>query len=204
MASPEGGARDRALLALVLALIDIRWGKIWREVPQKGIEVMFVLDVSRSMLAEDAKPSRLERAKQQIGDMLEAMAGDRVGLVVFAGERVQLVPLTSHYQDFRQTLRDVGPENVDRGGSRLGDALQLAASGFLDQTGDHKAVVVLTDGEDQETHRSRSRNNCIATRASVSSPSAWATWTREHGFRHGSPAASRRICSIVGNKSGRR
>ncbi len=140
-----------ALLALVLALVDIRWGKTWREVPQKGIEVMFVLDVSRSMLAEDAAPSRLERAKQQIADMLEAMPGDRVGLVAFAGDARQLVPLTSHYQDFKQTLSDVGPENVDRGGSRLGDALRLAADGFLDQTGNHRAVVVFTDGEDQES-----------------------------------------------------
>jgi Ca-activated chloride channel family protein len=140
-----------ALLALVLALLDVRWGKSWREVPQKGMEVMFVLDVSRSMLAEDVAPNRLERAKQQIDDMLEAMAGDRVGLIAFAGEARQLVPLTSHYQDFKQTLSDVGPENVDRGGSRLGDALRLAADGFLEQTGDHKAVVVFTDGEDQES-----------------------------------------------------
>ena len=139
------------LCALVLALIDIRWGRTWREVPQKGIEAMFVLDVSRSMLAEDASPNRLERAKQQISDMLEAMAGDRVGLVVFAGEARQLVPLTSHYHDFKQTLSDVGPQNVERGGSRLGDALRLAADGFLDQTGNHKAIVVFTDGDDQES-----------------------------------------------------
>ena len=71
---------------MVIALIDVRWGKVWREVPQKGIEVMFVLDVSRSMLADDAAPSRLERAKQQIKDTIDEMAGDRVGLVVFAGD----------------------------------------------------------------------------------------------------------------------
>ncbi len=159
MQAASGGGRQfvkavfvtAALLALVLALVDVRWGKSWREVPQKGIEVMFVLDVSRSMLAEDATPNRLQRAKQQVDDMLEVMAGDRVGLVVFAGEPRQLVPLTSHFQDFKQTLSDVGPEAVARGGSRLGDALQLAADGFLEQTGDHKAVVVFTDGEDQES-----------------------------------------------------
>ncbi len=76
-----------SLALLAIALIDIRWGKIWREVPQKGIEVMFVLDVSRSMLAEDASPNRLTRAKQQIKDMVDEMAGDRVGLVAFAGEQ---------------------------------------------------------------------------------------------------------------------
>ncbi|QDU99103.1 VWA domain-containing protein [Lignipirellula cremea] len=140
-----------ALALMVVSLLDIRWGKAWRETPQKGIEVMFVLDVSRSMLAEDVAPNRLDRAKRQIGDMVEAMAGDRVGLVAFAGTARRLVPLTSHYHDFQQTLQSAGPLDVDRGGSRLGDALKLASEGFLDQTGDHKAIVVFTDGEDQES-----------------------------------------------------
>tara|TARA_A100001391_G_scaffold199526_1_gene182629 strand:+ start:2774 stop:3841 length:1068 start_codon:yes stop_codon:yes gene_type:complete len=140
-----------SLSLLVIALTDIRWGKTMREVPQKGIEVMFVLDVSRSMLAEDASPNRLARAKQQIKDMIDAMAGDRVGLIAFAGEARQSVPLTSHYDDFKQTLDSVGPQTVRSGGSRLGDALDAAASGFLSKTHDHKAIVVFTDGEDQES-----------------------------------------------------
>ena len=97
-----------SMTLLCLAMMDIRWGKTWREVPQKGIEVLFVLDVSRSMLAEDVTPNRLSRAKQQIKDMVDEMAGDRVGLVVFAGDTRQSVPLTSHYEDFRQTLDAVG------------------------------------------------------------------------------------------------
>lgn len=141
-----------SLALLAIALTDIRWGKTWREVPQKGIEVMFVLDVSRSMLAEDASPNRLARAKEQIKDMVDAMAGDRVGLVAFAGESRQSVPLTSHYDDFKQTLDSLGPHSVRSGGSRLGDALEAAANGFLSKTPDHKAIVVFTDGEDQESN----------------------------------------------------
>ena len=140
-----------SLALLVCSLVDIRWGKTWREVPQKGIEVMFVLDVSRSMLAEDASPNRLDRAKQQIKDMVDQMAGDRVGLVVFAGETRQSVPLTSHYEDFKQTLDSVGPHSVRRGGSRLGDAITAAANGFISKTNEHKAIVIFTDGEDQES-----------------------------------------------------
>ena len=140
-----------SMTLLCLAMMDIRWGKTWREVPQKGIEVMFVLDVSRSMLAEDVTPNRLSRAKQQIKDMVDEMAGDRVGLVVFAGDTRQSVPLTSHYEDFRQTLDTVGPHSVRVGGSRLGDALKAAANGFISKTNDHKAIVVFTDGEDQES-----------------------------------------------------
>jgi Ca-activated chloride channel family protein len=141
-----------ALALLAVALMDIRWGKTWREVPQKGIEVMFVLDVSRSMLAEDASPNRLRRAKQQIKDMVDEMAGDRVGLVTFAGDSRQSVPLTSHYEDFKQTLDSVGPHSVRSGGSRLGDAIAAAADGFISKTNDHKAIVIFTDGEDQESN----------------------------------------------------
>ena len=140
-----------AMVLLVFALVDVRWGKVWREVPQKGIEVIFVLDVSRSMLADDASPSRLQRAKQQISDMVEEMRGDRVGLVLFSGEVRQKIPLTNHYEDFRQRLRNVGPEDIARGGSRLGDAIRVASSSFLSKTPDHKAIVIFTDGEDMES-----------------------------------------------------
>jgi Ca-activated chloride channel family protein len=140
-----------SMTLLCLALMDIRWGKTWREVPQKGIELMFVLDVSRSMLAEDVTPNRLSRAKQQIRDMIDEMAGDRVGLVVFAGDSRQCVPLTGHYEDFKQTLDEVGPHTVRVGGSRLGDALHAAANGFISKTNDHETIVIFTDGEDQES-----------------------------------------------------
>jgi Ca-activated chloride channel family protein len=140
-----------SLAMMVLALVDIRWGKVWRDVPQKGIEVMFVLDVSRSMLAEDAAPNRLERAKQQIKDTIDELAGDRVGLIVFAGDSKQQIPLTTHYDDFKQALEEVGPQNVQRGGSRLGDAINTAAHAFLTKSNAHKAMVIFTDGEDQES-----------------------------------------------------
>ncbi len=136
---------------LVMCLIDIRWGKVQSEVPQKGIEVIFVLDVSRSMLAEDVAPSRLRRAQQMIKDTIDEMAGDRVGLTVFAGESRQIIPLTSHYDDFKQSLDDVSTNDLEVGGSRLGDAISLATDSFLSQTDDHKAIVLLTDGEDQES-----------------------------------------------------
>ena len=139
------------LVFLVLAMMDIRWGKTTREVPQKGIEVMFVLDVSRSMLADDVSPNRLSRAKQQIRDMVEVMAGDRVGLVAFAGTAKQMVPLTNHYDDFLNTLDQVTTDSVAEGGSRLGIALDTASEGFLNKTNGHRTIVVLTDGEDQES-----------------------------------------------------
>lgn len=143
-----------ALLAgalVVMSLIDIRWGEIERELPQKGIEVMFLVDVSKSMLAEDVVPNRLERAKQMIRDTLDEMSGDRVGLTLFAGEARQRIPMTNHYEDFKQTLSEITPDDLATGGSKLGDAIRVAAEGFLEQRNDHQAIVVLTDGEDQES-----------------------------------------------------
>ena len=102
-----------AMVLLVFCMVDVRWGKVEREVPQSGIEVMFVLDVSRSMMAEDVTPNRLERAKQMIKDTVDEMAGDRVGLTIFAGEARQQIPLTNHYDDFKQSLDEVGPSSLN-------------------------------------------------------------------------------------------
>jgi Ca-activated chloride channel homolog len=111
-----------------------------------------VLDVSRSMLAEDVAPNRLRRAKQMIADTMDEMIGDRVGLVIFAGEARQQIPLTSHYEDFKQTLDEITPGDLMRGGSRLGEAIRVARNSFLSKTNEHRAMVLLTDGEDQESN----------------------------------------------------
>ncbi|MCC7086200.1 MAG: VWA domain-containing protein [Pirellulales bacterium] len=140
-----------ALAAMAAALVDVRWGRSWREVPQRGIDVMFVLDVSHSMLAQDVAPNRLERAKQDILDIVHEMQGDRVGLVTFAGDSVQKSPLTTNYREFQLTLEEVGPHSVARGGSDLGRAIEMAARGFLDKSANHKAIVIFSDGEDQDS-----------------------------------------------------
>lgn len=140
-----------AMILLAVASTDIRWGKAWREVPQKGIEIVFVLDVSRSMLATDVVPNRLSRAKQNIEDIVNEMSGDRVGLVLFAGDVRRHIPLTSHYEDFKQNLAEVGPHHINRGGTNLGDAIRIASDSFLQKTADQKAIVIITDGEDHQS-----------------------------------------------------
>ncbi|MHC4947804.1 MAG: VWA domain-containing protein [Planctomycetota bacterium] len=160
LAPGAGGARRAAraglvvaaLLALVAALLDPRWGLKYEEVEQQGIDVMVVLDVSRSMLAEDAAPSRLERAKQMILDLCDTLAGDRVGLVTFAGLPTLECPLTVDYGAVRLSLQEVRPRTAARGGSLLGDALRLAGESFTDEVEDYKAVIVFTDGEDHGSY----------------------------------------------------
>lgn len=141
-----------ALLGLVGAMIDPRWGVYFEDVKRRGNDLIFVLDVSRSMLAEDASPNRLDRAKQSIRDVLEALGGDRVGLVTFAGEAVLQCPLTVDYGAFRMVLDEAGPRSGTRGGSLLGDAIRVASKSFADEIKGHKALIVLSDGEDMDSY----------------------------------------------------
>lgn len=137
------------LALLITALSDPRWGSVWVERQRRGVDVIFALDVSKSMLADDASPTRLSRARQMIQDMTEAMGGDRVGLITFAGKARQRVPLTRNFSDLNIALQEVGPHEISKGGSELGTAIRAAQEAFVDDLPDHKAIVLITDGEDQ-------------------------------------------------------
>ncbi len=140
------------LIALVAALIGPRWGEATQQMIRRNVDVMILLDVSRSMLAEDIVPSRLERAKLALrDDLLPAMGGDRVGLITFAGTATLSCPLTTDYGFFRLALEDVGVRSAARGGTLIGDAVRLAGEVFADEIDTHKIIVLITDGEDQES-----------------------------------------------------
>jgi len=137
-----------ALALLCLSMLDPRWGTRFREIEQSGIDTFFVLDVSQSMLADDARPNRLERAKTAITDVLDIMGSDRAGLITVAGNAAITVPLTLDYGSMRLSLDEVTTRSVGRGGSMIGDGIRVAARSFSDELPDHKAIIVLTDGED--------------------------------------------------------
>lgn len=141
-----------AMAAIAVALGDPRSGERTATVERRGIDVLFVVDVSRSMLAEDVVPDRLGRAKQLIADTLDQMAGDRAGLVAFAGTATLKSPLTLNYGAFRLALDELTTQDSARGGSLLGDAIRVAADSFTDSGEGGKAIVVLSDGEDMESY----------------------------------------------------
>jgi Ca-activated chloride channel family protein len=140
-----------ALTALTLAAVGPRWGLKYEDVRRRGLDIIFALDVSRSMLAEDLAPNRLERAKQYIRDMIDVVGGDRVGLLTFAGDAVVNCPLTIDFGSFRMSLNEVHTRSTHRGGTLLGDAIRKATESFVDPIKQHKAIVVITDGEDHES-----------------------------------------------------
>lgn len=140
-----------ALVALLVGSMDPRWGVRRESIQRRGMDVFFVLDVSRSMSAEDVAPNRLARAKQAIADAVDRLGGDRAGLISFAGDAQVESPLTLNYQSLTLSLGEVSPRTSRRGGSRLGDAIRLAADSFTDEEAGGKAIVILSDGEDQES-----------------------------------------------------
>ena len=135
-------------LFLILALAGPQFGTKLEMAQRKGVDVMLVLDVSRSMAAEDAKPNRLARAKYQIRQLLDLLEGDRVGLVIFAGKAFVQCPLTTDYGAIDMFLDILGPGSVSAQGTAIGDALRLATRSFDPDDRQHKAVVLFTDGED--------------------------------------------------------
>jgi Ca-activated chloride channel family protein len=143
-----------AVGCLVLALMQPQWGQEWQEVQRQGRDLMIVLDVSRSMLAEDVVPNRLARAKSDIKDLVQVLqkeAGHRLGLVVFAGQASLQCPLTLDYGFFLQQLNQVGPHTVTRGGTLIGDAIRKALSAFGPLANNYRDIILITDGEDHDS-----------------------------------------------------
>lgn len=118
---------------------------------QPAADVMFVLDTSRSMLAEDAAPNRLARAKAEIGQLVGRLDGHRVGLVAFAGRAAPMCPLTPDRSFFATVLSTVDTRSAGRGGSRVGEAIKVAVRGFPTGLG-AKLIVLITDGDDQDPY----------------------------------------------------
>jgi len=147
-----------ALLALgciTVALARPQWDPMPTSVERKGRDVVFLIDVSRSMLAQDLPPSRLERSKLWINDLAGSLRGDRVGIVAFAGASSVRCPLTTDYSFFRLTLEELDTRSAPRGGTNIGDAIRKTINDvFKAEPGSassHRDIVLITDGEDQES-----------------------------------------------------
>ncbi len=142
-----------AILAIFLATLQPQWGKNEQNLAQEGRDLLVLLDVSRSMLAKDLKPNRLEFAKLKIRDLVSKIAADRVGLIVFSGSAFLQSPLTIDHAAFMMYLKNVDVETIASGTTSIASALQKAINVYL-QTPDrkNKLVVIITDGEDFSTN----------------------------------------------------
>lgn len=140
-----------SLSLLVVAIARPRFGYYFEEMTGRGVDLFVVLDVSKSMLAEDVKPNRLERAKSDILDLLGRLEGDRVGLIVFAGAPVIQIPLTTDQGFFKLMLQDVDCNSAPRGGTMIGDAIRKAMAAMEQRADRDQVVVLITDGGDLDS-----------------------------------------------------
>lgn len=139
-----------AFFFFVVGLSRPQIGAKLREHKTRGAEIMVVLDVSNSMLAEDYSPNRLERAKLAISRITDKLQDDRIGLIVFAGTAFVQLPITSDYVSAKMFLNSISTESIPIQGTAIGDAVNTAIRGFSSQSEHSRAIIVITDGENHE------------------------------------------------------
>ena len=137
-----------AVFFLILTLTQPRWGYYWKDLTQKGVDIVIALDVSNSMLAQDIKPNRLERAKHKIADLLSMLEGDRIGLVAFAGTSYLQCPLTLDYSAAHIFLNAIDTKLIPVQGTAIGHAIRTSVKAFNKQDTRSRAIILITDGED--------------------------------------------------------
>jgi Ca-activated chloride channel family protein len=139
-----------ALVFVALALARLQFGTHLELLKREGIDLVVALDVSNSMLAQDMKPSRLDKAKQEIRGILDRLRGDRIGLVAFAGEAFIQCPLTLDYSAAKFLLGGMDNTSVSTQGTSLTAAIEMSSQAFEQKEKKHKVLLLLTDGEDHE------------------------------------------------------
>jgi Ca-activated chloride channel family protein len=139
-----------AVLLIIVSLMRPRWGFEWQEVKRSGLDILIAVDTSKSMLAEDVKPSRLERSKLAVKDLIKKLRGDRVGLIAFSGSAFLQCPLTVDYNGFLLSLDDLSPDTIPKGGTSLSSAIRIALDSYEGGMKKYKVLVIITDGEDHE------------------------------------------------------
>ncbi len=132
---------------LAVAIAGPQYGFKWEEIEQKGVDIVLAVDCSKSMLARDIQPTRLDRAKREILDLISILKGDRVGLVAFAGTAFLQCPLTLDYGGFHIFIDVLSPDFLPVGGTNLAGALETALSAFDPESNTEKAIILITDGE---------------------------------------------------------
>lgn len=139
-----------AFSIIVLGLARPQFGSKLREIKREGVEIIIALDVSNSMMAEDIKPNRLERAKLDIAKLVDRLVNDKIGLIVFAGDAYTQLPITTDYVSAKLFLNSISTDIVPRQGTAIGSAIELGTKSFTQQEESSKALIIITDGENHE------------------------------------------------------
>lgn len=137
-----------ALLALVFALVNPKIGTKMETVKREGIDIVFAMDVSKSMLAEDVAPNRLDKSKQLVSQIIKQLGSDRIGIVAYAGSAFPVLPITTDYGVARMFLQSMNTGMVSSQGTSLDEAIKLSATYFDEKSKTSKLLILISDGED--------------------------------------------------------
>ena len=139
-----------AMTSLIIGISNPKIGTNIEEIKREGIEIIIALDLSNSMLCEDIKPNRLTRSKQAISNLIDQLEGDKIGLVIFAGEAYTQLPITSDYSAAKMFLENVNTQTIKNQGTNIGDAIHRSLNSFNYTNDFNKSIIIITDGEDHE------------------------------------------------------
>lgn len=137
-----------AITMLILALVNPKIGSKMETVKREGIDIVFAIDVSRSMLAEDIAPNRLEKSKQLVSQIINQLGSDRIGIIAYAGSAFPVLPITTDYGVAKMFLQSMNTEMLSSQGTALDDAIHLSLDYFDENTTTNKLLIMLSDGED--------------------------------------------------------
>lgn len=139
-----------ALAGFIVALANPKFGTKLETVTRKGVDVVFAVDVSRSMLAEDIAPNRLEKSKQLVTQIINTLSGDRVGIIAYAGSAFPQLPITTDYASAKMFLQALNTDMVSSQGTAINEAIELATTYFNDAEQTNKILFLISDGEDHQ------------------------------------------------------
>ena len=137
-----------ALVGLIFGLVNPKMGTKLETVKREGIDIVFAMDVSKSMLAEDVAPSRLEKSKQIVSQIINQLGNDRIGIVAYAGSAFPVLPITTDYSSAKMFLQSMNTDIVSSQGTSLDEAIKLSATYFDEKSKTSKLLILISDGED--------------------------------------------------------
>jgi Ca-activated chloride channel family protein len=177
---------------LVIALVNPKMGTQLKTIKRQGVDIVFALDISKSMLAEDIAPNRLEKSKQIISKIINKLGSDRVGIIIYAGNAYPLLPITTDHGAAKMFLQNANPDMVSSQGTAINEALKLAKTFFDDDTQTNRFLFIISDGEDHEGNSSNVAQEILDVGIK--------TYTIGIGSNKGAPIPIKRNGKFIGYK----
>jgi Ca-activated chloride channel family protein len=181
---------------LIISLVNPKMGSKLKTVKREGVDVVFALDVSKSMLAEDIAPNRLEKAKQIISKIIDKLGSDRVGIIIYAGNSYPLLPITTDHAAANMFLQNANPDMVSSQGTAINEALQLAKTYYNNDEQTNRFLIIISDGEDHQEETKQVAQNLSNDGVKV--------YTVGVGTEKGGPIPMRLNGSMIGYKKDRK